>query len=232
MKNFSISLFLAVLFSFMAFAQTGSRSGVPDNGQTQPVYPPTDNVVIYSDDMNGANDTTSLKARGYLPYYRGTGPQGSTALWYQGVTTVFPAYNGPDTGYVAANYNAVTGSNTIDSWLVFPALDLMVGDSLYFFERSPTASAYPDSIRVMYSTSSNTPEGTWVELGRFKTTTTGAWGRRGFAIPTASATGRIAIRYRVANGGPSGANSNFIGIDAISVERTGGSVYNLSLIHI
>jgi len=223
MKRSTISFFFfAFLFSLITFAQTGSRSGIPDAEQINPMLPPTDNVVIYADDMNGANDTTSLKARGYLPYYRGTGPQGSTALWYQGVSSVFPAYNGPDTGYVAANYNAVTGANNIDSWLVFPALDLKAGDSLYFFERTSLNSTYPDSIRVMYSTSSNTPEGTWVELGRFKVTTTGSWMRRGYAIPTASTTGRIAIRYCVVNGGPSGVNSNYIGLDAISVERAGG----------
>ncbi|HRF67578.1 MAG TPA: T9SS type A sorting domain-containing protein, partial [Ignavibacteria bacterium] len=38
-----------------------------------------------------------------------------------------------------------------------------------------------------------------------------------FVAPTAGANGRFAINYRVANGGPSGANSDYIGIDLIRV---------------
>ena len=67
--------------------------------------------------MNGANDTTSLHSRGYVTYYRGTGPQGTAATWFQGNQTVFKAFNGPLNGYVAANYQVVTGMNDIDSWV-------------------------------------------------------------------------------------------------------------------
>jgi len=175
--------------------------------------------AIYVDDMDGANDTVALKARGYLPYYRGTGPQGVTATWYQGNTSVFLAYNGPDSGYVAANYNVVTGQNNIDSWLVLPAISggIRQGDSLYFYSRSTLNSTYPDSIRVMYSVSDTLPEGSWIELGRFKAAIDGNWELRGFEAPITAAKGRFAIRYCVINGGPSGSNSNYIGIDAISV---------------
>jgi len=173
---------------------------------------------IYVDNMDGANDTTGLRDRGYLLYYRGTGPQGTT-FWFQGNSTVFPAYNGPVTGYVAANFNAVTGANNIDNWLVLPAIPggVRQGDSLYFYSRAPTSSSFPDSIRVMYSVSDTVPEGNWIELGRFKAAIDGNWELRGFEAPITAAKGRFAIRYCVINGGPSGANSNYIGIDAISV---------------
>jgi hypothetical protein len=183
----------------------------------------TDGTPVYVDSFNAANDTTALKLRGYLPYYRGTGPQGTSATWYQGVESVFPAFNGPTTGYVAANYNVVQGTNNIDSWLVLPRLGsggIQAGDSLYFYSRSATGSTYPDSIRVMYSVSDSVPEGTWTELGRFKTNTTTGWELRGFRAPTASANGRFAIRYCVVNGGPSGSNSDYIGIDMLSIIRT------------
>ena len=216
-------LILSLLFSITIFAQEGSRSGQTSPEMPQPQVATTDNAVIYLDNMDGLNDTTSLKARGYLPYYRGTGPQGSTATWFQGNSSVFASYNGPGDGYVAANYNAVTSVNNIDNWLVFPALDLMAGDTLYFWERGPAASTYPDSIRVMYSQSSTTPEGTWTELGRFKTTITGSWNRRAFVLPFSSPVGRLAIRYCVVSGGPSGSNSDYVGLDAISVVRAGGS---------
>lgn len=183
--------------------------------------PATDGAAkgaIYVDDMDGANDTTGLRARGYQFYYRGTGPQGTT-FWFQGNETVFPAYNGPANGYVGANYNAVTGANNIDNWLVLPAIPggIRQGDSLYFYSRSPDGGSWPDSIRVMYSASDTLPEGNWVELGRFKVTTAGSWELKGFEAPITAAKGRFAIRYCVINGGPTGANSNYIGIDAISI---------------
>ena len=37
----------------------------------------------YTDNFDGANDTTSLKSRGYLVYYRGTGAQGKALGEYK-----------------------------------------------------------------------------------------------------------------------------------------------------
>ncbi|MFQ3608605.1 MAG: choice-of-anchor J domain-containing protein, partial [Chloroherpetonaceae bacterium] len=158
--------------------------------------------------------------RGYKVYYRGTGPQGIAPIWFQGNPATFAAFNGPSDGYVGSNFNSVTGVNTIDNWLVLPALSVQTGDSLVFWSRSPDNSPFPDSIRVMYSAAGDSvPEATtWTELGRFRVSTSG-WQRRSFRAPSAGSTGRFAIRYAVANGGPSGANSNYIGIDALTVER-------------
>ena len=106
--------------------------------------------------------------------------------------------------------------------LVLPRLTggITAGDSLYFYSRAPLASTYPDSIRVMYSVSDSVPEGTWVECGRFKVNTAGIWERRGFRAPTTSVNGRFAVRYCVVNGGPSGSNSDYIGIDAMTIVNT------------
>ena len=179
--------------------------------------PPVGNKFV--DSLNGANDTTALKSRGYLVYYRGTGPQGTTATWFQGNETVFPAFNGPPTGYVAANFNAVTGMNDIDSWLVLPALNIVAGDTISFWEQG-AAGSWPDSMRVMYSASGDsTPEGSWVELGRFKNTQ-GSWANRIFMAPAPGSHARFAIRYCVVDGGPSGNNSNYLGVDYIQVNGT------------
>ena len=227
-KIFSIVLVLVVglglTAGFIMEDPFGSKTNTTDS--RQPVSSPgyiSYGTPVYTDNFDDLNDTTSLKARGYKPYYRGTGPQGSTATWYQGSTAVFNAFNGPATGYVAANYNAVTATNNIDSWLVLPRLagGIIAGDSLYFYCRSNIGSTYPDSVRVMYSTNDSIPEGTWVELGRFKTNTTTGWERKGFRAPTASVNGRFAIRYCVANGGPNGSNSDYMGIDALTIERSG-----------
>ncbi|MBS1492618.1 MAG: choice-of-anchor J domain-containing protein [Bacteroidetes bacterium] len=232
MKSKLIPTFIVLVLSlgiFLGFNIGSNEPGVsktaPENyDNAQHVYPQvfSAGTVVYVDSLNGANDTTSLKARGYKPYYRGTGAQGLTATWFQGDGTTIPAYNGPATGCVYANYNVVTGTNNIDSWLVLPRLagGIQAGDSLYFFQRSPAANPYPDSIRVMYSANDSVPEGSWTELGRFLTDISGNYSRKGFRAPTASANGRFAIRYCVVGGGPSGNNSNIISLDMITIERT------------
>ena len=199
------------------FGARSSQPSPPRNASGISAFP--QNVPFYTDNFDGANDTTSLKNRGYKVYYRGTGPQGIAPIWFQGNPFAFTAFNGPDNGYVASNFQTVTGANTIDNWLVLPALDIQTGDSLIFWSRSPN-TPFPDSIRVMYSAEGDSiPEATtWIELGRFKVSTSG-WQRRSFGAPSAGSTGRFAIRYRVEDGGPSGSNSNYIGIDALTVER-------------
>jgi hypothetical protein len=183
----------------------------------------TNGAIYYSDDFDGANDTTSLKARDYLVYYRGTGAQGVAATWFQGNSTVFNAFNGPSTGYVAANYQVVGGLNNIDSWLVLPDLTVFAGDIIRFQCRSVTSNPFPDSVRVMYNDQGGTtPESAgWVELGRFLATPSGSWELKSFVAPSFGTNTRFAIRYNVVDGGPLGDNSNFIGIDALEVEGQG-----------
>lgn len=174
--------------------------------------------VAYSDDFSQPNDTTSLKARGYLPYYRGTGPQGIAATWFQGNASAITAYNGAADAYVAANFQVVTGMNDIDSWLVTPAMNITAGDVISFYCRTTAGSIWPDSVRVMYSAAGDsTPEGlTWVELGRFQAYDQ-AWEQKIYTVAASGATARFAIRYAVIEGGPSGNNSNYIGIDQLDV---------------
>ena len=187
----------------------------------EPVQNEVDAVAIYTDNFDLPNDTIGLKLRGYKPYRRGTGPVGTSATWFQPVAPPpFPAYNGTSVSYVAANYQTVASGN-IDNWLVLPYQSggYLAGDTLYFYSKAPDASTFPDSIRVMYSVSDSIPEGVWVELGRFKVTTLPLWEQRGFRVPTTSVNGRLAVRYCVVDGGPPGFNSDFIGIDAMRVER-------------
>ncbi len=176
--------------------------------------------AYFTDNFDSANDTTSLKSRGYKVYYRGTGLQGISPTWFQG-TNVFQSYNGPSNGYLAANYLVVNGLNNIDSWLVLPKNNIAAGDSLVFYSRSKAGSPFPDSIRVMYSADGDSvPEAlSWNELGRFKANTDDYWERRAFAAPTSGVNGRYAIRYCIADAGPASSNSDFIGIDALSIER-------------
>lgn len=178
--------------------------------------------VYFSDNFDGSNDTTSLKNRGYKVFYRGGGPQGVAPVWFQG--NFFNSFNGPSTGYLAANYQVLSSVNNIDSWLVLPGKNVTSGDSIVFYARSDSASVYPDSIRVMYSAAGDSvPEAVWTELGRFKAITNGSWERKAFGANSAGANGRYAIRYNVVNGGPDGANSDYIGIDALTLESIPGA---------
>jgi hypothetical protein len=192
---------------------------VNDVNKYSQLFNSTNIITRYTDDFNGANDTNALKARGYLIYYRSTGPQGTSATWFQGNPSHFPAYNGPQNGYVAADFNVVTGQNNIDNWLVLPRIPggILLNDIIYFYSRAEQNNPYVDSIRVMYSPEDSIPEGNWQEIGRYKVNTTGFWEQRGFKTIIPGINGRFAIRYCVANGGPSGQNSNYIGIDAISI---------------
>lgn len=177
-----------------------------------------ENFIRFNDNMDGDNTVPGLEARGYVAF-RGpnAGPAGTT-FWFQGNPATFVAYNGPDNGYVGANFNATTGANNIDNWLVLPATHTLSGDSLTFFSRSTTSPTWVDSIRVMYSQSgSTTAGGDWVELGRFMVNNNGVWERRSYAAPVGGVNSRFAIRYCVVNGGPSGNNSDYIGIDQISI---------------
>lgn len=227
MKKLTLVIALALGISGQIMAQVpgvrGSKSGSASNAASSVMRKhnlPVTAAVIYSDDCNSSNTLVDLVGRGYEIYNLGTGPAGTADPFFQGNPAVFTSYNGPDSGYISANFQVVTGTNDIDSWLVLPAQNLALGDSLAFFQRAPDSQTiyYADSMRVMYNPTNNPDpaDPNWVELGRFQVDTAG-WARRSYAVPTASTTGLFAIRYAVVEGGPSGANSNFVGIDAIVI---------------
>ena len=207
-------------------------SGTNETDAINPVIPVTNAIVKFVDNMDGANDTVALRTRGWKPK-RGPagGPAGTSPNWFQGNSTVFAAFEGPATGYVAANFNNVTGANPIDLWLISPVVNGAAGDTVSFYERGPAASTFPDSIRVFWASNGDTVpgSGSWVELGRFKTTVTGSWAERRFTLPSAGANGRFAINYRVVNGGPSGVNSDYIGIDFIRLLGPAGAPQNYTM---
>ncbi|HRH61865.1 MAG TPA: choice-of-anchor J domain-containing protein [Bacteroidia bacterium] len=173
----------------------------------------------YHDDFSGANDTTGLQARGYLTYFRGAGGPGAAPHWFQGNPNFSLAFNGNDSDFVMSNYQSVGGANDIDNWLVLPALNVTAGDGISFYSKSVQGSTFPDSIRVMYAANGDSvPEDLgWVELGRFKVNTQGIWQLKTFFVTTGGTNARFAIRYAVVDGGPSGSNSDAIGIDELNV---------------
>ena len=155
---------------------------------------------------------------------------GSTG-WFQGNDAVFPAQAGSTTSYIGANFNSTTGANTISNWFISPTLSFNNGDVVSFFTRTVDFPAFADRLELRFSSVGGTNVGaTALSVGTFAlllsvnptlTTTDypNTWTRFSSAIsglsgPTNAA---IAFRYFVTSGGPAGTNSDYIGIDTLSI---------------
>lgn len=177
------------------------------------------------------NDITTLPGSGWFQQ-NSANPVGLTS-WFQGNATVFPAYNGATDDYIGANFNNSTGANTISTWLVMPNVTIKNGDVISFWTRKVAPDTYPDRLELRMSTNgASTNVGPLLSpltVGDFTTVLTSVnpalvvgiypivWTQysvtiSGLGAPTS---GRFALRYFVTNGGPSGANSDYIGIDNV-----------------
>lgn len=156
-------------------------------------------------------------------------PVGSTG-WFQGNAGAFVSFNGATDSYIGANFNNTTGANTISNWLVTPNMNLKNGDVITFYTRTTIDNMWADNLQVRMSTngtSTNVGVGS-AAVGDFTTllleinptlalsTYPMAWTQYSITITGLSAptSGRLAFRYYVPNGGPTGTNSDYMGIDA------------------
>lgn len=163
-------------------------------------------------------------------------PAGTNPVWFQGnppsAGGPFIAYNGADNAYIACNYNSTSGAGTISNWLVTPNRTFRNGDVITFYTRKyDVGQDYPDRMEVRLSTNgSSTNVGSGASaVGDFTTLLVsvnpslivGGYPRQwtqytitisGLPAPTS---GRIAFRYYITNGGPSGTNSDYIGLDNV-----------------
>ena len=158
-------------------------------------------------------------------------PGPGTTGWFQGSTAAFTSQSGAANSYIAANYDNGTGTSTLSNWLLTPPLTLQNGATMTFWTRTVTAPALPDRLQVRMSTNGTSTNvgATATSVGDFQTllldinptyTLTdypNTWTQftvtvSGLGSPT---TGRMAFRYFVENGGPTGANSDYIGIDTV-----------------
>jgi hypothetical protein len=177
----------------------------------------------------GFSNVAGLTAAGWNQQNLST-PIGSNPNWVQGdpVNMPFSANSLPANSFISANFNSVVGAATISNWLITPMLNLNNGDVITFYTRG-TGSIYADNLQVRLSTngSSTNVGASNISVGDFSNllleinpTLNAAlypaiWTQytitiSGLASPT---TGRIAFRYFVPNGGPTGTNSDLIGID-------------------
>ena len=150
--------------------------------------------------------------------------------WIAGDPTVFTSHTGA--GYLGGSFNSITGAGTISLWLFAPNVTLKNGDVLSFWTRT-TDGTYPDRLQVRLSTNGTSVNAgaSPTSVGDFTTilqdinpglTSAGyplVWTQYTLTLsglPAGGISGRIAFRYFVTNGGPSGTNSDFIGIDDVS----------------
>lgn len=182
------------------------------------------------------DDITLLTGSGWV-LQNNSAPVGITS-WFQGTSVAgggpFDSYNGAANSYIGANFNSTTGgSGIISTWLATPNRTFRNGDVFQFYTRKPATPAggtdYPDRLQVRLSTngaSTNFGAGgntvgdfttvllevnpTLVASGYPYTWTQYTVTISGLPAPTS---GRIAFRYFVTSAGPSGSNSDYIGID-------------------
>lgn len=169
----------------------------------------------------------TITASGWVGALRSTNAAAALTGIFQGNLAVFPQQEG--TGYMGMNFNNTTGTNTISTWAMSPVINMQNGDTYSFYTRTVDAPAFPDRLEVRRSGAgaSTNVGATANDVGDFTNllqsvnpglTVTGypnVWTQfsgtiSGLAGPTS---GRLAFRYFVTAGGPSGANSDYIGID-------------------
>jgi hypothetical protein len=182
---------------------------------------------------NSFDDITTLAPTGWTLLNRSTAV--GTTTWFQGNAAVFPSYSGATTSYIGANFNATTGTNTISNWLITPSQTLQNGDVISFYTRTGTGSTFPDRLELRLSTAGafSADPATTTTVGDYTTLALSVnpalnpseypetWTQFSYTVTglTGQVDCRIAFRYFVTLGGPTGANSNFIGIDDFAVTR-------------
>src|SRR5690606_4392139 len=145
-----------------------------------------------------------------------------------------PAHEGDVNVYISVNYNSTAGSE-ISSFMITPVLNLKNGDEITFWTRTISASAFPDRLEVRISPdgTDNEPSGP-ADVGSYTellleinpNLTVGGYPEvwtefnvivTGLAAPVDT---KVAFRYFVTDGGPTGSNSNYIGVDTLSISTS------------
>ena len=163
----------------------------------------------------------------------------ASALFGSGnVNTIPLGQSGGNNSFTLVNFNSTTGAGNISNWLISPVITVQNGDVVTFYTRKGTdgPTDYADRLELRMSSVATTivPSGGATDVGSFttlgvsvnpslvtgfvypKTWTQYTYTVAGLSGPTAV---KFGFRYFVTNGGPSGSNSDIIGLDTFSVDR-------------
>jgi hypothetical protein len=182
---------------------------------------------------------SNLATQGWISTNQ-SAPSGS-GIWKQGGGSYFVAggQSGGSTSFAMCDYNSVTGLGTISNWLISPIIDLKNGDVISFYTKKggDGGSTYPDRLELRLNSTDTSvagnPSGA-TSVGAFTTlavsvnpslTNVGypfTWTQYTYTVTglTGTVGCKVGFRYFVASGGTAGINSEIIGIDTFSVDRT------------
>ncbi|WP_440222054.1 choice-of-anchor J domain-containing protein [Dokdonella sp. MW10] len=197
----------------------------------------------------GFENIALLAGRGWFQQ-NNSQPVGITG-WSQGPSVAnggpIDAHAGSANSFISANFNNTTGgTGSISNWLVTPELDFGAGATFTFHTRKSLPDNFADRIEVRLSLNgagTNVGSGASgtgdfsrlllsinpdLALGVYPTTWTSFTLSHAEGLPH-SGSGRIAFRYHVTSAGPSGAHSDFIGLDTVSY-TAGPPEYSIGVI--
>ena len=144
----------------------------------------------------------------------------------------FPAYSAVynQNEFASVDLNCGNAVATLSCWLISPAMPMKNGDQISFYTRSNGDYIDRMQVRGNFTNASANVGASSTDIGDFKTLLleiNEAMGATGYpavwtkytitlaGLPSALVNGRFAFRYYVPDGGPSGANSDMIGIDKL-----------------
>lgn len=166
----------------------------------------------------------------------------NTTCWNRFTTTPWTPHTG--VGHAGANFNCTSGTNTISGWAISKQMtNLQNGNVVSFWTRKASPDTFPDrlQLRLCIDTSpdscgaAGSTGATSSDVGSFTTLlvdvnptlVTGVYptvftlfSATLSGLPAGPNNGRIAFRYFVTSGGPSGANSDIMSIDDVGVTNT------------
>ncbi len=184
--------------------------------------------------VEGFEDLTVMLANDWVRINHSDPANPQSEGWFQCLgTQIAPAQAGTEFSCVSANFNAGTGTSTLNDWLISPTRIWNNGDTISFYTREISGNPYPERMQVRLSTNgSSTNVGTTgTDVGDFTILLLDInpdyqvggyldfWWQYSVTITGLSGptSGRFAFRHFVEDGGPSGANSYIIGIDSLAV---------------
>ena len=188
------------------------------------------------------DDISTLNSKGWVTI-NNSSPLGDSG-WFKG-NRDFSSISG--SGYIASNFESVNNNGNISNWLFAPQTTLQNGGQISFYTRTVSNPSFADRLEVRLSTNGNSTNvgNSSDSVGDFNTLLltvnpyllqTGYpdyWKKITITLDSlpASIKGRIAFRYFVIDGGASGYNSDYIGIDdyAYSSYSTSSSITNIGI---
>ena len=218
MKSVVRGIVVAGLISFAAVGSVQAQQLT--EGFENATFPPTGWIVRNQSAVIGSNPT----------------------CWNRFTTAPWAPNTGA--GHAGGNFNCTSGANTISGWLIAaPLINLQNGQTVTFFTRKGDPDSFADRLEVRLCLDA-TPDScgaagstgtTSTDVGSFTTLLTSVnptlalgvypvtytmFSATLSGLPAGPNTGRIAFRYFVTNGGPSGANSDIMSIDDVAVSGT------------